>query len=260
MFDLSKRGYNPHQVDGHVEALLSRVEVLENAHQHEQQRADQAEAELARLHRYLDEQNAHHEDRSGVSPLPPDFGHRIERVLRIAEQEATNARATAAREASSLMERARSDAEAHRQEIERTLEQRRSELDDETARRRRELDDRERELDEQASTARHEAEQALAEARTGAARITADAEDEAQRRREETEAYIHRRRTEAEQELQRLHGLHDGVRDDLGRLLESLSGQLPSHRGGEGTGDHAEAVDHERAAKGDSGTSENDGS
>ena len=27
VFDLTKRGYNPNQVDGHVQALLSRVEV-----------------------------------------------------------------------------------------------------------------------------------------------------------------------------------------------------------------------------------------
>lgn len=226
VFDLTKRGYNPNQVDGHVQALLSRVEVLEAAHRQEQQRADEAEAELTRLR--------NRPDRPGEGQgetVQNGFGHRIERVLRVAEQEAANARATAAREASALMERTRKEADSHRQDIEQNLSARRAALDEEAARRRADLDERERELDQQASAAREEAEQTLAEARMGAEQITREAEGEAQRRREDTESIIRKRHTEAENELQRLKGLHDGVRTDLGRLLESLSGQLPNRDG-----------------------------
>jgi chromosome segregation ATPase len=226
VFDLTKRGYNPNQVDGHVQALLARVEMLEHAHRQEQQRADDAEAELTRS-RARPSGDAEHGD-----AVQQGFGHRIERVLRVAEQEAANARATASREAAALMERTRREAETHRQEVEHNLAARRKALDDEAARRRGELDERERELDEQAAAAREEAEQTLAEARMGAEQITRDAEAESQRRRDDTESIIRRRHTEAENELQRLSGLHDGVRNDLGRLLESLSGQLPGRQAG----------------------------
>lgn len=225
VFDLTKRGYNPNQVDGHVQALLARVEMLEHAHRQEQQRAEDAEAELTRS-RARPAADAEHGD-----AVQQGFGHRIERVLRVAEQEAANARATASREAAALMERTRREAETHRQEVEQNLAARRKALDDEAARRRGELDERERELDEQAAAAREEAEQTLAEARMGAEQITRDAEAESQRRRDDTESIIRRRHTEAENELQRLSGLHDGVRNDLGRLLESLSGQLPGRQG-----------------------------
>ncbi|MEJ2862859.1 hypothetical protein [Actinomycetospora flava] len=229
VFDLTKRGYNPNQVDGHVQALLSRVEVLEHAHRQEQQRADEAESELTRVRNRAERSSDGESQAEAV--VQNGFGHRVERVLRVAEQEAANARATAAREASALMERTRKEADAHRQEIEQNLSARRASLDEEASRRRADLDERERELDEQASASREEAEQTLAEARMGAEQITREAEAEAQRRRDDTEAIIRRRHTEAENELQRLKGLHDGVRTDLGRLLESLSGQLPNRDG-----------------------------
>ncbi|WP_345412846.1 hypothetical protein [Actinomycetospora chlora] len=229
VFDLTKRGYNPHQVDGHVQALLERVEVLEHAHRREQQRAEDAEAELSRV-RTRPDRSADSGD-PGDSTVQQGFGHRVERVLRVAEQEAANARAAAAREASALMERTRKEAETHRREVEQNLGARRAALDEEAARRRAALDERERELDEQAASTREEAEQTLAEARTGAEQITRDAEAEAQRRREDTETLLRRRHSEAEQELERLEGLHDGVRTDLGRLLESLSIQLPGREG-----------------------------
>lgn len=238
VFDLTKRGYNPHQVDGHVHALLARVEMLERAHQQEQQRAEEAEAELARARVRLDRPSSDGE--AAPSSIPDGFGHRVERVLRIAEQEAANARTTASREASALMERTHKEADAHRREIEQTLATRRAELDEEAARRRSEFDERERELDDQAAAAREEAEQTIAEARMSAEQITREAEADAGRRRDETEAHLRRRQEEADQELQRLHGLHDGVRADLDRLLASLSGQLPGSRT---AGDDA-AVDH----------------
>lgn len=250
VFDLTKRGYNPNQVDGHVQALLARVEMLEHAHRQEQQRADDAEAELSRTRTQPERSTGEGEQDSTVQN---GFGHRIERVLRVAEQEAANARATAAREASALMERTRKESEAHRQDVEQSLAARRASLDEEAARRRADLDQRERELDEQAAASREEAEQTLAEARMGAEQITRDAEAEAQRRRDDTETLIRRRHTEAENELQRLKGLHDGVRTDLGRLLESLSGQLPAR---ENARHLAAAVSQSPAPAGDEG--END--
>lgn len=228
VFDLTSRGYSPHQVDGHVQALLARVEGLEHACRREQERAAQAEVELARTRDLLEQARADRED--GATSLPDGFGHRIERVLRVAEQEAANARATASREAEALMERTRAQADVHLQEIQHDLDVRRSSLDDEAARRHGELDERERELDEQAAAARQEAEQTLAEARMVAEQVTREAETAAQKLREDTDADIQRRHSEAEQELERLHGLHDGVRNDLGRLLASLSGQLPRNQ------------------------------
>jgi hypothetical protein len=228
VFDLTNRGYSPHQVDGHVQALLARVEGLEHAHRQQQQRAAQAEAELARTRELLERAGA--ERGGGETSLPEGFGHRIERVLRVAEQEAVNARATATREAAALMERTRAEADARRQEVEHDLEARRASLDEEAARRRGALDARERELDEQTAATRQEAEHTLAEARMGAEQITREAEEHAQRRRADTDADIAHRHHEAKQELERLHGLHHGVRTDLGRLLDSLSGQLPPDR------------------------------
>ena len=210
-----------------MQALLARVEMLEHAHRQEQQRADDAEAELTRS-RARPAGEAEHGD-----AVQQGFGHRIERVLRVAEQEAANARATASREAAALMERTRREAETHRQEVEQNLAGHR-----EGARRRGRPAPRGRSTSASRGARRAGRRRpggGRADARRGPDGRRADhprRRGRVPRRRDDTESIIRRRHTEAENELQRLSGLHDGVRNDLGRLLKSLSGQLPGRQGG----------------------------
>lgn len=221
-----RRGYDPRQVDEHVEALSARAAAAET----ERYRADIAEDELRAA---LTELKA---ARSRTAPAPgrpgptgPDraargdgdegFGLRVERMLREAEREAEQERDAAARQAADILARAHAEAESHRREVERALAERLAALDDETIRRDRELAEREREVGER-----------LAAARSEAAEITSAAEAEAARRAREMLEHAGReaaaRRDRTNREVERLTGVRDGVHAELVRLRRDLARQL----------------------------------
>ena len=92
------------------------------------------------------------------TPPEESFGYRAEKLLRLAEQEAAEARAAAGREAAAVVEQARADAEQHRHEVEQSLIARSSLLDQQAAQRTVELQEREQQIAAQMTTARSEIE------------------------------------------------------------------------------------------------------
>jgi cell division septum initiation protein DivIVA len=253
IFDLVRRGYDRQQVDEHIRNLLNQISELQQAHQplanqlaELQQKHQPLAAQLAEL------QQAHQREhrraewaegelrnaRSQVEQLSEQggggqqgFGYRVEKLLRTAEQEAADVRSSAAREATSLLERARKDAEAHRHEVEQSLIHRTATLDQEAAQRKVELDERERQIAEQAAAAREETERMLSEVRRQADQLHHEAAARAEQERIKAEKSIRERQEAAEHELSRLRSLHDEVRGQLARLLESLAnefGVMPS--------------------------------
>jgi hypothetical protein len=101
-------------------------------------------------------------------------------------------------------------------------------LDQEAAQRKVELDERERQIAEQGAASRQEAERMLAEVKRQAEQLRQDAQARAEQERLKVEKAIRDRQEAAEQELSRLRSLHDEVRGQLSRLLESLAGEFSS--------------------------------
>lgn len=248
IFDLVRRGYDRQQVDEHIRAVVAQLSELQQAHQpllsqlndlqqqqqpmaaqlsdlqqahqREHRRADWAEGELRNARAQL-EQLKEQGDGSQQG-----FGYRVEKLMRTAEQEAADVRSSAAREATSLLERARKDAEAHRHEVEQSLIHRTATLDQEAAQRKVELDERERQIGEQASSARDDTERMLSEVRRQADQLHHEAAARAEQERLKAEKSIRERQEAAEHELGRLRALHDEVRGQLARLLESLANEF----------------------------------
>jgi cell division septum initiation protein DivIVA len=247
IFDLVRRGYDRQQVDDHIRTLIaqlselqqvhqplvgqlnelqqqhqplvSQVAELQQAHQREHRRAEWAESELRSVRTQLEQLSDQPGGQQG-------FGYRVEKLLRTAEQEAADVRSSAAREATSLLERARKDAEAHRHEVEQSLIHRTATLDQEAAQRKVELDERERQIGEQANAARDEAERMLSEVRRQSDQLHHEAAVRAEQERIKAEKSIRDRQEAAEHELSRLRSLHDEVRGQLARLLESLANEF----------------------------------
>lgn len=225
MFDLVRRGYDRRQVDEHMQTLGSQLSEVQHAHQREHRRAEWAESELKTARSQLEQQSAQLAE-SQNSGNQQGFGYRVEKLMRTAEQEAAEVRTSAAREATALLERARADAEAHRHEVEQSLITRTAMLDQEAAQRKVELDERERQIGEQAAASRQEAERMHADVKRQAEQVRQEAQARAEQERVKVEKAIRERQAAAEQELGRLRSLHDEVRGQLARLLESLAGEF----------------------------------
>jgi hypothetical protein len=223
VFDLSRRGYDRRQVEEHLRTLAARLERTQRAWHAERTRAERAEQQLRESETQRREDAPEVDD--GV-PSARGFGYRVEKLLRAAEQEAAELRASASREVQALLEGVRADAEAHRHEAERSLISRTAAIQQQEAARTVELDERERQLVEQTVTARDEAERIVADARAQAERLRHDAQARAEQDRSRAEQDIWEQRQAGERELGRLSGLHEEVRGQLARLLDSLAGEV----------------------------------
>lgn len=224
-FDLARRGYDRRQVDEHLISLGTQLAEARVAAQREQRRAERAERQLDRA-RTQPERQPPTPATPGIDvsePGPSGFGYRVERLLRVAEQEAAEVRATATREAGALLERAREDAEAHRHEAEQDLISRTAALEEEAARQEVEIARREQEAIDRIASAREESGRMVAEARSECERTHRQAQDQLAGERAAAEEHLRERRLSAERELDRLRGLHDETRSQLARLLESLA-------------------------------------
>ncbi|WP_331530182.1 hypothetical protein [Pseudonocardia sp.] len=228
MFDLVRRGYDRRQVDDHVRTMGAQLAEVQQAHQREHRRADWAENELRNARVQIEQQSTQIAEGQQNGGGQQGFGYRVEKLMRTAEQEAAEVRTSATREATALLERARADAEAHRHEVEQSLITRTAMLDQEAAQRKVELDERERQIAEQGAASRQEAERMLAEVKRQAEQLRQDAQARAEQERLKVEKAIRDRQEAAEQELSRLRSLHDEVRGQLARLLESLAGEFSS--------------------------------
>lgn len=213
-FAIAFRGYDRQQVDERVEDLKGRVGKLRI-------RAEAAEAELnAALSRLKD-----------VDAAPPaaaesGFGVRVEKVLRLAEQEAADVRTKAAKEASEVLERARADAEAHRHEVEQSVIARVAQLDHEAARRTAALNEREQEITDKLAAAREEADAIRREAERDAAAELTRAGERAKRMVADAEKAAQQQRDAANREVERLAGIREEVRAQMAELHQVLADWL----------------------------------
>ena len=141
-FDTARRGYDRAQVDARIRELTDTADS-------EHRRARTAQTRLARARDDLTAARAQLDGARQPEPVSEDgFGSRVEKLLRLAEQEAAAVRDAAAAEASSVQESARTEAIAHREQVENDLIARATKMDEDTAERTAELDRREREIDE----------------------------------------------------------------------------------------------------------------
>jgi cell division septum initiation protein DivIVA len=209
-FAVAFRGYDRQQVDERIEDLKGRAGKLRI-------RAEAAEAELNAALSRLKE----------VAAAPPaesesGFGVRVEKVLRLAEQEAADVRTKAAKEASEVLERARAEAEAHRHEVEQSLIARVAQLDHEAARRTAALNEREQEIADKLAAAREEADAIRSEAERDAAAEVGRADERAKRLVADAEKAAQQQREAAEREVARLAGIRDEVRSQMADLQQVL--------------------------------------
>lgn len=183
-FDLVRRGYDPHQVNAHVNWLVEQLREAESHRAAAEAAASEAAAEAARVR----------DDLAANRPAWEEFGGRITQILQLAEEEAATVRAERTRDAESQLEEARRIVTEAEHTRDRTL----------------------READEQAqsivSSARAEAERVVEAARSAAAQT----EEESARRLAELE---HQR----DQVTAQLGALHDQVTAQLGALRDRLT-------------------------------------
>lgn len=219
-FAMAMRGYDRRQVDEHLQVLSAKLAAAQREREQEKHRAVQAENELRSA---LDKLKQGGE---GPPESQEGFGFRVEKVLRMAEQEAIEVRARAAREAAGLIEKARADSEAHRHDVEQSLIAKAAAMDQEVAQRQAQLHDWEQQLTEQGQSARAEADQVLETAERRADELRKEVQAAADELRARAENAVRQQREAGERELRRLGALHDGVRAELARLQKLLVSEL----------------------------------
>jgi hypothetical protein len=220
-FATVRKGYEPAAVDAHLALLTESLSALHAALADSERRRAMAEQHAVAVEEEI------RVVRSGVSPVDSGFGARAERMLRLAETEAEQIRATARRTAAEVTERAHSEAERHRHGVRQQLIAESARAEEQAARRAAELRDREHTLDERLDRARAEADsvRAAAEHAAHAQRASATAEIDEQRRRAAEE--LGRARTQAERELARLRELQGAARAELARVAATIRAELP---------------------------------
>lgn len=224
-FAASMRGYERRQVDEYITELIEKFNRM---------RTDVAEGQrklrLATEHAEATERELREaRNRPAPEAAPPaeeGFGFRAEKLLRLAEQEATELRANASREASAIVEKARTEAEQHRHEVEQSLISRASVMEQQAAERATELQDREQQIADQLAAARDQADELNTTATRAAERLRQESEAAAEETRRRAEQVALRREEKATQEVTRLTALQGDVRGELSRLAGVLGKEL----------------------------------
>lgn len=224
-FPTAMRGYERRQVDEYVTELVEKLNRL-----HTDVAEGQRKLRLATEHAEATERELR-DARSRPAPeaAPPaeeGFGFRAEKLLRLAEQEATELRANASREASAIVEKARTEAEHHRHEVEQSLISRASLMEQQAAQRASELQDREQQIADQLAAAREQADELHSTATRAAERLRKESEAAAEETCKRAEQVALRREEKATQEVARLASLQDDVRGELSRLAGVLGKEL----------------------------------
>ncbi|WP_436501922.1 chromosome segregation protein [Actinokineospora sp. HUAS TT18] len=185
-FDITKRGYSRAQVEEHLERLDAELQLL-----HADRNA--AVSQAADLAKQLERGRSEIDDLRGQVErlsLPPTtlegLSERLQRMLRLAQDEATETRARAEAEAGHIRSRAEAESLILKQRYEKLI----SDLD----KRRAEMEAEHAGVVEQA---RKDAEQTVATARTEAARLEAESEQRRTTVEEDFEMAMASRRTES---------------------------------------------------------------
>jgi cell division septum initiation protein DivIVA len=229
LFATALRGYERNQVDDYLGRRDKELSGL---------RAELADLRAERDRAVTEAENAGkelREARAKSAHLEPaakedSFGFRAEKLLRMAEQEATDIRSSASRESATIIEKARTEAEAHRHEVEQTLITRASLLEQQSAKRSAALQEREQQIAEQLAAAREQAEQLQDNARRVAERLREESEEAAELTRQRADADARRRLDEAGKEISRLSGLQSDVRSELAQLAQLITTELATSR------------------------------
>ena len=179
-FDLAMRGYDRRQVDerlNHLGAELAATgEALQQSRMHASELGEQLSIAIERLRR------------SGPATAQKDsFGFRVEKILRLAEEEAKELRAQGTADATAAVDRARAEADALHDESERVR-----------------------------AEAYHDAERIRAQAQARATTLVA-----------RVEAELANRQQSAERELSRLATARDQVWSELTKVRDQLRSALP---------------------------------
>ncbi|MCO1653590.1 DivIVA domain-containing protein [Pseudonocardia humida] len=219
-FDTVLRGYDRAQVDTHLARLAEENSALRRWAAEADRRRQTAEQHAAAAE---SEFRALQSRRQGDGGAEESVGFRAEKLLRLAEQEAADLRAAAAREAATVVEQARAQAEKHRHEAEQSLVQRSTRLDEQVSRRSAELQERERQIAEQSAAARGEAESLHSAARRAADELRKQAESAAETVRLRAAQDAQRLREQAQQDVARLATVQQDVRTELTRLADALA-------------------------------------
>lgn len=215
LFDVVRRGYDCPQVEERVQQLTASVAA-------ERARVQQTEGELRDALARLREA----EQAAPATEVEGGFGARVEKLLRLAEHEASEIRSKASKEATALLEQARADAESHRHEVEEALISRAASMDHDAARRTAALNEREQEITDNLAAAREEADTIRLAAERDAEQERARAERRAQELTAQAEKAAQQERQTAEQEVSRLAKVRDGVRAEMAKSHRILGAEL----------------------------------
>jgi chromosome segregation ATPase len=202
-FDLVRRGYDPRQVDEQLAALRAALEQAQRAAEAAEQHANLTETELREAREQLKGKHAEYNENS--------FGFRVEKILRMAEEEAREIRAQAS-----------ADAEAHRNAVEQQLAKRNQAIQEQQVR-----------LDEEHAAAMADIRAQRTDVEQHAKALREQVRAESERMRSETTAAIARQRAEADQQLAarrnemeadiaQLTDVRDELRMDLKRVHDLL--------------------------------------
>jgi chromosome segregation ATPase len=230
-FDTALRGYDRRQVDRRIRELTDQLALLHSA----SRKAEAASATAASRARSTEEklQAARSElaqlREAGSDDARSGFGYRAERILRAAQHEAAELRASAAQEVAALVEQARADAEQKRHELEQQLIQRAAVQDHEAAQRNADIRGREQAAAAAVEAARQEAEEVRSSAVAAAQALRTDAEAHAKDIRLEVERYVRQQKEVAQRELERLASVGSDARAELDRLRKLLAAELQSY-------------------------------
>jgi cell division septum initiation protein DivIVA len=214
LFEVVWRGYDRDQVDAHIRDLLEQLRVA-------RQRVDTAERGLHSVQKEL--VNA---QQLAATEGSNSFGLRLEKMMRVAENEVAESRRNAAEDATAMMEKARAEAEAHRHDVEQQLINRATSLDQEAARRNSALQEREAEIAAELAAAKQRAEELRSDAEADAERLRQQAEAAAGQLRARAEKAAQQQRDLASREVSHLAKVQEDARSEIRRLHEMLGAEL----------------------------------
>jgi cell division septum initiation protein DivIVA len=213
-FEVVWRGYDRDKVDRYIRDLLDQLESERRNGEMIAQDLRRAQNELANT------------AQNPSSDHSNSFGHRVEKILRMAEVEAGEIRRKANDEAGALMEKARVEAEAYRHDAERQLIARASNLDQEAARRSAAIQEREAEIAAEHAAAKQRADELRSDAEREAERVRKHADALAQELRSQAEKAAQEQRDLAAREVQHLTKVQEEARSGIRRLHEMLAAEL----------------------------------
>ena len=193
-FEVVRRGYDPQQVDRRVSSLSRELEATA-------QRRAELERQVEELRRRVQQQPDPQEQGNRFGGL----GARIEQILGLADEEASNLRKQAEEESGEVRTATQQEAGRLRQEAERYAEQRRKDADTEAARilqeAKRRADQLRDESERDAKARRQEAEALFEQNRAKAAQAAADFETTLAQRRDQSEKDFTQKMASYEQQL-----------------------------------------------------------